>query len=147
MKRLNAGVWGGITVLAFGLLFFAYSLEYPYKGDIGVGAGFFPLWLSGILIVLAVLYILESLAGRDKAEKTSKEAMKNILFTVICMVAYVILLPIIGFNVTSTAFLFVLLLKAYKWHLNLLISIVSSVALYFLFLLLGVQLPLNALGF
>jgi hypothetical protein len=147
MKKLKAGAWGGIVFLAIGVLFFGYSWMYPYKSDIGPGAGFFPVWISGLLIVLAALYIYESVKGRDSAEEITSESFKRILLIVIYMVLFVILLPLVGFNIAGTAFLFALLFKAYKKPVGLAISVVSTVALYFLFLLLGVQLPLNALGF
>ncbi|HEY9054022.1 MAG TPA: tripartite tricarboxylate transporter TctB family protein [Rectinemataceae bacterium] len=147
MKKLQSGTWGGIAFLAVGLLFLGYSLMYPYKSEIGPGSGFFPLWISGLLVVLSVIYIYESAVGHDSAEAIEKEAMKKILLIVIYMVAYVLILPLAGFNITSFLFLFALLFKAYGKLKNAAISAVSTAAIYFLFLALGVQLPLNALGF
>jgi len=146
-KKLQAGAWAGIIFLAVGILFFAYSLIYPYSSEVGPGSGFFPIWISGFLIVLALIYIYESVKGNDSAEEITKESFTKVLMIVIFMVMFVLFLPIAGFNISGTAFLFAMFFKSYGLVKNLIISIVSTLAIYFLFLLLGVQLPLNALGF
>jgi hypothetical protein len=146
-KKLQAGAWAGIVFLAIGILFFVYSLIYPYSSEIGPGSGFFPIWISGFLIVLALIYIYESIKGNDSAEEITKESIMKVLIIVIFMVLFVLFLPIAGFNISGTAFLFAMFFKSYGLVKNLVISIVSTLAMYFLFLLLGVQLPLNALGF
>lgn len=146
-KKLQAGAWAGIIFLAIGILFFAYSLIYPYSSEVGPGSGFFPIWISGFLIVLALIYIYESVKGNDSAEEITRESFTKVLMIVIFMVLFVLFLPIAGFNISGTAFLFAMFFKSYGLVKNLIISLVSTLAIYFLFLLLGVQLPLNALGF
>jgi len=146
-KKLQAGAWAGIVFLAIGILFFAYSLIYPYSSEVGPGSGFFPIWISGFLIVLALIYIYESVKGNDSAEEITKDGFRKVLMIIIFMVLFVLFLPVAGFNISGTAFLFAMFFKSYKLAKNLIISIVSTLAIYFLFLLLGVQLPLNALGF
>lgn len=146
-KKLLAGAWAGIVFLAIGLLFFGYSLLYPYSSEVGPGSGFFPIWISGFLIVLATIYIYESVKGNDSAEEITAKNFMKVLMIIIFMVIFVLLLPIAGFNISGVAFLFAMFFKAYKPLKNLIISLVSTLAIYFLFLLLGVQLPLNALGF
>ncbi|HWR11300.1 MAG TPA: tripartite tricarboxylate transporter TctB family protein [Rectinemataceae bacterium] len=146
-KKLQAGAWAGIVFLAIGILFFAYSLIYPYSSEVGPGSGFFPIWISGFLIVLALIYIYESVKGNDSAEEITKESFKKVLMIIIFMVLFVLFLPVAGFNISGTAFLFAMFFKSYKLAKNLIISVISTLAIYFLFLLLGVQLPLNALGF
>lgn len=146
-KKLQAGAWAGIVFLAIGILFFGYSLLYPYSSEVGPGSGFFPIWISGFLIILAIIYIYESVKGNDSAEEITAKNFMKVLMIIIFMVIFVLLLPIAGFNISGVAFLFAMFFKAYKPLKNLIISLVSTLAIYFLFLLLGVQLPLNVLGF
>lgn len=77
----------------------------------------------------------------------SGKALKGVLFLLGCMVLFVVLLPNLGFIVSSTLFLFALLYKAYKWYINLLTSAGVSVFLYVLFdTVLEVRLPVGVLG-
>lgn len=147
--KSNLGIWGGLSVLFFAIIFFVYSLEYPYSDELGPGPGFLPVWLSGLLIILSLIYIYEAYRGKDSAESMpAREAQKTMAFILMTMILYVVFLPLIGFNLTSTMFLFALLYKAYNWYTSLAISIVTSTFLFLLFAkFLDVQLPVNALGF
>jgi putative tricarboxylic transport membrane protein len=149
MKKLSAGFWGGLAVLTTGLVFFFYSMSYPYISEYGPGPGMFPIWLSGFLILLSGFYIFASLKGNDSSDKMpDRKGLLNILFLIMCMAMFVLLLPVLGFNLCASATLFAMLFRAYRWFVNLAISIGSSVSLYVIFsIALGVQLPVNALGF
>ncbi|TXT50292.1 MAG: Tripartite tricarboxylate transporter TctB family [Spirochaetes bacterium] len=146
---LSPGFWGSLAVMGVGIVFFIYSLQFPYTSEIGPGPGFFPRWLSGFLIVLGVLYMSNSIRGKDKSEKLpSEKGLSSILFILGSMVGYVALIGFLGFITTSAAFLFLLLRKAYRWYVSLAISAIASLFLYALFaLFLRVQLPMNGLGF
>lgn len=149
MKKPAAGVWGAVAVLAAGGVFFFYSLAYPYTSEIGPGPGFFPLWLSGLLLVLGLFYLAAGLRGKDSAERMpDARGFRKILFILGSMALYVLLLPLLGFVAASALFLFALLFRAYKPPVNAAVSVGTSVFLYLLFaVFLGVKLPLNALGF
>jgi putative tricarboxylic transport membrane protein len=149
VKKVDAGVWGGLSVLALATVFFVVSLAYPYTSEYGPGPGLFPQWISGTLIVLAVLYIIASVKGTHPGEPMPEaRSLRNILFIVMSMALFVLLLPVLGFNVCGTLFLFALLFKSYKWLVNLAISAGATVFLYVLFaILLDVRLPVNSLGF
>jgi hypothetical protein len=58
---VNAGVVWGLVLLGYGVTIFVQSLSLKYHTEYGPGPGFFPLWVSGILIPLAVAYIVEAL--------------------------------------------------------------------------------------
>lgn len=151
LKKLTISVYAGIVFLLFSLVFFYQSLEFPYTSDLGgPGSGFFPLWLSGILLVLSIIYIYESV----KKEKTEEEslpkgkALRDILFILSSMIVFLVILPFLGFVLSGTLFLFILLYREYRWHLNLGISVGVSLFLFWLFgSTLGVSLPVNVLGF
>jgi putative tricarboxylic transport membrane protein len=149
LKKVNAGVWAGLVVLALALVFFVTSLPYDYTSEYGPGPALFPRWISGLLIVLAALYIGASWkAGHAPHEMPGAKEARNILFIVISMALFVLLLPILGFNACGTLFLFALLFRSYKWYASLAISAGVTAGLYALFaVLLDVRLPLNALGF
>ncbi len=143
------GISGGVFSLVVALVFFVYALEYPYASELGPGPGMFPLWLSGILILLSLMYLYSAYKGADSSEKApDSQSQKEMLFILISMGLYVLLLPIIGFNLSSILFLFAFLRKGYPWHTSLGISIVASVILFFLFTeAFASPLPVNSFGF
>ncbi|MEC1523861.1 tripartite tricarboxylate transporter TctB family protein [Neobacillus niacini] len=153
MKKINSGVWAGVILLIFSLVFLLNSFDLAYISDIGPGPGFFPVWLSGILSILSLLYIVVSFKNKDSEDSEEErlpkgEALKNILLILISMTLFTILLPILGFIMSSTIFLFTLLFSGYRWFVNLAISFGVSIILYGLFdRLLDVQLPVSAFGF
>ncbi len=153
MRKSNGSFWAAIAVLIFSLIFFYQSLAFPYSGDLGPGPGFFPTWLSGILFILSVFYIFESLKAakedvEDDKSTSSKDGLKNVVFILASMIGVLILLPILGFVISGTLFLSILLFKECKWYSNLSISLGVSLILFFVFdSALHIPLPVNILGF
>lgn len=145
----KVGFSGGVSVLAIGIIFFAYSLQYPYESELGPGPGMLPLWLSGILIVLALAYLYSVIIGKDSAEdwpdKKSQIEMGLILGN---MSLFVLLTPVIGFVLSSILFLFIFFRRNYSWFKSLLISAGTSVLLFLLFTEgFATPLPVNMFGF
>ena len=145
----KAGLVGGFFTMLVSVVFFAYSLIYPYTSELGPGPGFLPRWLSAILFVLSVAYLCVAFKGEDSAEPMpDRQEWKNILFILLCMILFVALLPLLGFIVTGTAFLYALLIGSYRWQIALPTAVGTSVFLFVLFsVLLKVNLPVNAFGF
>jgi putative tricarboxylic transport membrane protein len=149
MKKWKAGVWFGLTFLIFSIIFFIQSLTLSYSGADGLGPGFFPLWLSGMLIILSLCYIYTTF----KSEESESEPMprgtelKNIVFILASMLIYLSVVPLLGFVLSSTIFLFALLFRYYRWHLNIGISVGASLFLFWIFAkVLSVTLPVNEFG-
>lgn len=145
----KVGFSGGVSVLVIGIIFFAYSLQYPYESELGPGPGMLPLWLSGILIVLALAYLYSVIIGKDSAEdwpdKKSQIEMGLILGN---MSLFVLLTPVIGFVLSSILFLFIFFRRNYSWFKSLLISAGTSVLLFLLFTEgFATPLPVNMFGF
>lgn len=150
MAKWNAGVWAGIILLLFSIIIFVQSFAYSYASDVGPGPGFFPSWLSGLLVILSIFYIIESFKGKSVSnEKWPKgKAVKNILYILVGLFAFVILFLLFGFIVSGSVFLFLMFFKAYKWYVNILISISVSLFLFWLFNdVLSVQLPVSGILF
>lgn len=149
MKKWNAGVWAGIAFALFSLTFFLLSLEFPYTGPVGPGPGFLPLWISGIMFVLSVFYILESIKDKDgpKEPMPRGAALRSVLFILACLVAYLILLPILGFILASVLFLFTLFVRHYKWYISIGAALLVTFFLFWLFgSVLNVSFPQGIFG-
>jgi presenilin-like A22 family membrane protease len=75
------------------------------------------------------------------------ERMK-LLFVILSMFLFPIVLPFLGFMLSGTIFLFLLLFRAYKWYISLGISIVVTAVVFWLFgVVLSIPLPVNGWGF
>lgn len=149
LKKINADAWAGLVVFIFAFIFLVQSLQFPYWSHSGPGAGFFALWLSGILLILALFYMYHSLRGTLVSQESMPRGagLKNILYILGALVVFILLVTFLGFTVTSSIFLFLLLYRAYKWHTNLAISVGVSLALFWFFHdLLRVALPVNVFG-
>jgi putative tricarboxylic transport membrane protein len=147
----KAGVWSGIFILLFGCFFFWLSLSLKYTSSLGPGPGLFPLWLSAILIVLSLLYIVESikLEGISIIDMLPKgRGMGNIVSIVASLVVFVIIVSFTGFIIAGTVLLFILFVREYKWYWGLALSFTITAITFVVFqILLEVPLPVNDLGF
>lgn len=148
MKK--AGVWAGIITLIYAIIIFHESLSLDYSTKLGPGPGFFPLWLSGILIVLTLFYIVD--AFRHDEIKVSEilpggKAGKSIISTVSGLIVFPIVVPYLGFVISGTILQFIMFIRDFKWYVSLGISVAVSIILFFVFqTLLGVTLPVNDFG-
>ena len=145
----KVGLAGALSVLSIGIVFLIYALQYPYASELGPGPGMMPLWLSGILIVLALAYLYSVVKGKDSAEEwPEKKAQLEMAAILGNMAMFVILLPIVGFNLAATLFLFLFLRRSYRWIKSLAISLGVSIFLFLLFTEgFASPLPVNMFGF
>ncbi|MGQ7280703.1 tripartite tricarboxylate transporter TctB family protein [Brevibacillus thermoruber] len=149
MKRWNAGVWAGMGVSLFSLTFLLLSLDFPYTGPAGPGPGFLPLWISGIMFILSIFYIWESVKDKDGTGEPMPRgaALKSVLFVLVILVLYLILMPILGFIAASALFLFTLFVRHYKWHISIGAAVLVTLVLFWLFgSVLNVDLPESTFG-
>lgn len=145
MKRTK--IVTGVVILAIAILFFIQSFSYGYYTRFGPGSGFFPIWINGGLILLATLFILESI--REKPGTTSEtwpkgKALANILATLGGLVLFSILVPPLGFVVPCTVMLSIMLIFHYKWYIAIPSALICSILILIVFQsLLGLRLPVN----
>lgn len=146
----NAGVWVGCFILVFALLIFTSSLSYEYYGSVGPGPGLLPLWLSGALVVLSILYIIESVIKNkitfSDIFPKGKELWKPLLF-IFSFILFIVIVPFTGFCIAGITMLTIVFLPSYKWYVGLGISTVVTLFLFVVFYnLLKIPLPVNSLG-
>ena len=150
VSKYKSGIWAGIVIFILALFFFVLSFQYNYSAAIGPGPGFFPTWLSAILMVLAIWYIYESVKGKNVSNESwpTGRSLKHILFIIISLVLFVILFAFCGFLVASFIFLAILFYKEYRWYTTLLMSAGITVLVYWLFnTVLKTYLPVSGILF
>lgn len=136
-------------VMLFSGIFLYQSMKVDYEGPLGFGPGFFPLWLSVILLVLSIFYFVLSLKEdihiRDIFPKG--RSLHDFLFIILSMILFVLLLERTGFVIAGTLSLILLLFRTFKWYHSIWISIGITAVVFFIFAkLLAIPLPVNALG-
>jgi putative tricarboxylic transport membrane protein len=146
----KAGVWMGIILLLLSIATFTISLSYGYYSKYGPGAGLFPLWISGIFIIISLLYIVESIRkeGVSIQEVLPKGKDLNYILKIMVSIAlFIIIAPYAGYNVASIVMLFILFYGKYSWYAGLGIAFVTTLILFFVFeTYLRIPLPLNSFG-
>lgn len=147
----NFGVFVGVLVLLFSGFVFVLSLSLEYYGPYGAGPGLLPRWLSGVLGVLSIVFIYQSLF-KDKIHfkdvLPKGKALVRISSIIGSIFLFIVVAPYIGFNLASIIVLMILLLPEFKWYSALGISATVTVILFFGFnTLLKIPLPVNILGF
>ncbi|MFZ4616834.1 MAG: tripartite tricarboxylate transporter TctB family protein [Rectinemataceae bacterium] len=149
MKALKLGI--GLVIVVFGALVFVQSFSFHYYTKYGPGSGFFPIWMSGALLVLSLVFIVESILGKEaKGEEILPrgKSLIYILASVGGVALFIILVPPLGFTIPCAIMLFLMMVGFYRWYVSIPLALVSSFVLLVAFQsLLGLSLPVNALGF
>ena len=148
----------GILFLVFSIIVMGTAWSMEYYSSIGPGPGFFPFWLSLILGLLSIIWIIQvartkkdSDAGdNDSGFLPKGKGLLRILSIVGALAFMILAMDTVGFQLPMFAFLIFLLyvLGKVKPLTTLIIAAVGSFGLFYVFtLLLDVQLPLSAIPF
>src|SRR5258706_9611559 len=92
--------WSGLVLAALGAYIVVQARGWVYMNEDGPGAGFFPLWYGGIMLVLSLLLVAGSVL---KPSKQSEVRWKDVSRAMTCWIAFtlsVALMPIAGFAVS-----------------------------------------------
>ncbi|WP_257350353.1 tripartite tricarboxylate transporter TctB family protein [Pseudalkalibacillus decolorationis] len=147
----NFGVWIGIFILSIACFIFWSSQPLQYYGEYGPGPGLFPTWLSGVLALLSILYIIDCLRKENRISFSNVIPKGKVLFRVLTVVAsivvFILIAPWTGYLIAGIIVTIIMLLPDFKWYSSLAISTIVTFALFFIFkTLLDIPLPVNAFG-
>jgi hypothetical protein len=118
-------------------------------------AGFFPFMGGVILISLSLMLLIGTMMGKgpeeDKKTKffPQKNSLKRLIITLSVLFMYSISLAYLGFFITTSLFMILLLqlLEPQRWTTTLIIAFLTSISAYLLFVtLLKLQLPIGVFG-
>ena len=150
MSNSKSGIWAGIVILCLAIFSLVISFQYSYSGIVGPGPGFFPIWLSVSLIILSILYIYESIKGKNVSEEEwpTGHSLKQVLFIMMSLVLFLVLFILCGFLVAGIIFLTVLFYREYKWFVTASLSVGITLFIYVMFnIVLKVHLPSSGILF
>jgi hypothetical protein len=145
----------GVVIFLFGAITTLFSLKMPIGTFRMAGTGMFPLFLGILLMILSAAFILK-IFFQGKEEKVKKEAaiessespIQLILFLG-AMVLATLFFNQLGYPLTSFLLMVALLriLGIKRWGQNILISVVTAVGSYFLFVKwLDIPMPKGWIG-
>ncbi|TVY07950.1 tripartite tricarboxylate transporter TctB family protein [Paenibacillus cremeus] len=146
----NLGVYMAIFFLIYSGVMFWESLSMDYYSEYGPGPGLLPLWVSGLIFVLSVAYLVMSFKKEIILLTNVLPKGEGFINVVVCMgslVLFMVLVPFTGFLIGSTVTLFILFWRGYKWYLSLGLSASIAFIIFWVFgVMLQVPLPVNELG-
>lgn len=137
MKRAEVACAVILLFLAGAVALEAIRLDIGW-GDIGPKGGFFPFWLAVILGLSSLSVLIQTMSHWHQAKTKSFLAreQRNLLLTVLVPIGLVIpLMATVGFYLTAFVYLFLYIwwTGSKRLWVNLTISIVFPVAIFFIF--------------
>jgi hypothetical protein len=157
VKKKYWDLTSGIFLFLFSIALFIGAQNVKTLSISSIGSGTFPSFIAVILAIVSVAIIV---GGAKKArgpdEKSAKGGEKQrfwaVLATFAIMALYALLMPKVGFIITTMVYLFLqMYIMAAKEHqkpiLFGIISIVTSVSVYYMFVkIFSLMLPAGILG-
>lgn len=163
-------VFSGFFLLAVSVVMYIATFSFEALTTTFVGPAFMPQIISVAIGIFSILIIVNGFR-KSRAEKQEepipdpvtevhddkmtpgeKDSYKPVLMTLGLMVAYVFLIPIVGFLITTILYIFLQMMilshkTTRKIWLFALVSIVSSVLIYYVFRnVFYVMLPTGIMG-
>jgi putative tricarboxylic transport membrane protein len=145
----------GIVILLFGAVTAVLSLRMPIGTFRMAGTGMFPLFLGILLMILSGLFVFNLFLQKKKTtEKKGVDVQipgstKQMIFFLGTMALATLFFNRLGYPLISFLLMVGLLriLGMKRWGLNILISVVTAVGSYFLFVKwLDIPMPKGWLG-
>ncbi|WP_120004054.1 tripartite tricarboxylate transporter TctB family protein [Nesterenkonia muleiensis] len=152
MRQQLRDTWAHVLVVLVLAIIFAIALWSGYALGTGTfaspGTGLWPVLASSAGVVLSLLVLIHhTLSGKEKVipsnELFSDVSWRKVLVFSASVTAFLILYSLIGFLLSATLLIFVLLKYAFeaRWALSIIMSIVAPLLLYVIFTeLLSVRL-------
>lgn len=133
---------GALVPLILGLFGIAVSAGLGIGSPQAPGPGLWPLVISLVMVVASAISLLK--AKQDNDVEAFDRGITTVAFSVISLLVYATLLPIIGFEFPTILLLifWIKVLGKESWRTAILVSLIATLVVYALFIvLLTVPLP------
>jgi len=143
-----------ILFLAGAVVMLISSFEYPYKDRLGPGPGFFPFWLSLIVVGLSIALLFQITRGQkapygSESPYPNRQGAGRILIVLVALVGSLAMLDYLGFRISLLLFLLFLpiALGIRQWWVVSLFALAGSFGIFHVFYhWLKVPLPMGFFG-
>ncbi|MFC5604343.1 tripartite tricarboxylate transporter TctB family protein [Sporosarcina koreensis] len=144
-------VHSGIFLLFVSVIMFSATLSFKKLTTSQIGPAFMPQVISFLIAVVSIVIIIQGLkkvkASREESTSSTAEVEENVseevtykpvILSFISMAVYVVVMPIVGFLITTAVYMFfqMMILSSKperRWLLFLVVSVVSSGVIYYVF--------------
>ena len=140
MRRGEISLAGLFALFSIYLMWKATELPIGYIRGQGPGGGFWPFWLSAVMLLSCVAIAFNWWRGRSPASQSDEPLMDDFGWRTIFLVGggvvgFVALISVVSMYGAIAIFLFYYLrfLGRHSWWLTLSISLVLPIALFFFF--------------
>jgi putative tricarboxylic transport membrane protein len=142
-----------VVVMCMAALLANESLELRYYTPLGPGPGFFPLWMSILLAILAVAMFWQATVGKSDAMPddllADRQGYLRIGAVLAALVGVIVLMEPIGFCLVMMGFYLFLLIVLGRQHpvVTGIVAVAGSLGVYYVFVhWLAVPLPVGLFG-
>lgn len=161
-------VYSGLFLLIVSGVIFFTAFSFEALTTTRIGPAFMPQIIGIIMAVFSIIIVIngfrksrevnegsaaeEEVSVEDELIVTEKRSYKPVILTLVLMIVYLALMPYIGFLIMTTVYMFVqMLVLAHitnrRIWLFLIISVITSAAIYYLFRnVFYVMLPTGIIG-
>ena len=145
----HARVFGGLAVLALGIVVIFFARQLPYHSDYGPGPGFLPSWIGYVLAACAVIVTAQELRAANNKENFFQPKTRMAVKVLGIIVITFLLFPVLGFSVGFGLFIYgaMWLMGGHRWVTCGVAGIATAVSIHFLFgYWLSIPLPTGLVG-
>ncbi len=139
--------WSGIALAALGTYIVSEARRWTYVSDEGPGAGFFPLWYGGLMIVLSLVLVARSALRRPAADAAQAPIRwRDLSRAFVCWLAFVaciVLMNVLGFAVSFALLTwFIIAVMARRPQRVAIPVAVGFAALFYVIFVVGLEVSL-----
>jgi putative tricarboxylic transport membrane protein len=92
--------WSGLVLAALGAYIVASARGWTYTSDEGPGAGFFPMWYGGVMVVLSLALVLGAVLKPQRRPDVVWKDVGRAMASWFAFVACVAAMPYLGFVIS-----------------------------------------------
>jgi putative tricarboxylic transport membrane protein len=134
----RADFWSGLALAALGTYIVIQARKWVYMGEDGPGAGFFPLWYGGAMVVLSLALVASTVMKRAGGEAPLGVRWTDMRRALTCWVAFVAciaLMPVVGFPIAFAllTWFIVAVMARQPQRMALTVAIGGAILFYLLF--------------
>ena len=134
-RSRSGDLWSGLALAGLGAYILFSARRWEYMTQDGPGAGFFPVWYGGVMLVLSLVLVASAVMKPGQHAQVAWKDVARALVAWVAFVACIALMPVFGF-VVSFALLVAFIVKvmcAEKLRTAILVAVIGSAGFYALF--------------